>query len=101
MGNVLQGVLPGDYRLLVAPGRISDAVGQRRENLRTFAQRGYRLTITDSCALTGREVRLYGTSATFGSARPITFSIYTLPIMPKQLSISAGHSTFAPESSSR
>ena len=61
MGNVLQGVLPGDYRLLVAPGRISDAVGQRRENLRAFAQRGYRLTITDSCALTGREVRLYGT----------------------------------------
>ena len=56
--RALAGRQPGGYRVLVAPGRVSDAVGQRRETLRALAQQGYRLTVTADPALTGRQVRV-------------------------------------------
>lgn len=41
------------------------------------------------------------TSATAGSLRPMTLFMYTLPMVPKAFSISARHSAFAPQSSSK
>ena len=58
LARALEGRAPGAYRVLVAPGRVSDAVGQRRGNLAFFAARGYRLTAAPCAALTGREIRL-------------------------------------------
>lgn len=56
--RVLAGRRPGSYRVLVAPGRVSDAVGQRKETLRDFAQQGYQLTVAAAASLTGREIRI-------------------------------------------
>ena len=58
LARALDGRSPGAYRVAVAPGRVSDAVGQQRGNLAYFAARGYRLKVVSCAALAGREIRL-------------------------------------------
>ena len=58
--SALEKWAPGSYRAFVAPGRISDAVGQKKENLIKLEERGYRLKVSACPALTGRQVRLCG-----------------------------------------
>ena len=58
LARALDGRSPGAYRVAVAPGRVSDAVGQQRGNLAYFAARGCRLKVVFCAALAGREIRL-------------------------------------------
>jgi histone acetyltransferase (RNA polymerase elongator complex component) len=47
-GELLEGLPPGEYTLLVPPGHASKAAGQKRTNLMYFRARGYRLKIRET-----------------------------------------------------